>query len=174
MILDAGNVLLRPYEDRDREALLSILSQPDLMQLVLNERALSRVEAEAFIDEYFQLSDRLGSATVSLKSTDEAIGFSGFRACRYLSEEDVEFGWVLAREHHGRGYATALGEQLIVHALESWRLQRVLAACNPLNQASERILRDKLRMRLEGEVEPQPGFCRRVYSAAPGWHRPEG
>jgi RimJ/RimL family protein N-acetyltransferase len=173
LALDAGDVVLRPYEDRDRGALISILSQSDLMQLVLDECAFSRAEAETFIDDHFQLSDRLGYETVSLKSTDEAIGFSGFRACRYLSEQDVEFGWVLAHEHHGRGYATALGERLIMYALESWRLPRVLAACHPLNRASERILRDKLHMRFERQVEPRPGFHRRVYSAAPGWRRDE-
>ena len=168
MVLDAGDVVLRPYEDRDREPIVAILSQADVMQLVLDERVLSRVEAETFIDDHFQPGDGLGYETVSLKSTDEAIGFSGFRACRYLDESDVEFGWVLAREHHGRGYATALGKRLIAHALDCWRVSRVLAACNPLNHASERILRDKLQMRFERQVEPRPGFRRRVYSAAPG------
>jgi hypothetical protein len=34
-----------------------------------------------------------------------------------------------------------------------------------LNHASEHILRDKLHMRFECQVEPKPGFHRRVYSA---------
>ncbi len=114
MILDAGGVVLRPYEDRDRKSLLSILGDPDLMKFVLDERALARDEAQTFIDGHFVIQDRLGFETVSLKSTGEAIGFSGFRECRYLGEEDIEFGWVLGNEHHGRGYATALGERLIV------------------------------------------------------------
>ena len=169
MILDAGNVLLLPYEHRDRNALVAILGEPALMRLVLEERPLAKAEAETFIDRDFRASGHLGYGAVALKSTGEAIGFSGFRACHYLNEDDVEFGWVLAKEHHGRGYATALGEALIRQALESRRLPRVLAACNPLNHASERILRDKLQMRFERQVEPRSGFCRRVYSAAPGW-----
>jgi RimJ/RimL family protein N-acetyltransferase len=159
--------LLRPYESRDREALVTILGDPALMRLVLEERPLARGEAEAFIDRDFRVSGRLGYGTVALKSNDQAIGFSGFRTCHYLDEDDVEFGWVLAKDHHGRGYATALGEALIRQALESWGLPRVLAACNPLNHASERILRDKLRMRFEQQIEPRAGFSRRVYSAAP-------
>jgi RimJ/RimL family protein N-acetyltransferase len=136
---------------------------------VLEERPLGRAEAEAFLDRDFRVSGRLGYETVALKSNDEAIGFSGFRACHYLNEDDVEFGWVLAKDHHGRGYATALGDALIRQALKSWQLPRVLAACSPLNHASERILRDKLHMRFEQQVEPRAGFSRRVYSAAPGW-----
>jgi ribosomal-protein-alanine N-acetyltransferase len=167
VILDAGEVLLRPYEQRDREALVAILGDPALMRLVLEERPMARAEAEAFIDRDFRMSGHLGYGAVALKSNDEAIGFTGFRACQYLNEDDVEFGWVLAKDHHGRGYATALGKVLIRHALQSWRLPRVLAACSPLNHASERILRDKLQMRFEQLVEPRAGFCRRVYSAAP-------
>jgi RimJ/RimL family protein N-acetyltransferase len=170
MILDAGDVLLRPYENRDRDGLITILGEAELMQLVLDERPLSNAQAGAFIDSHFHGTGHLGYRTVALKSNDDAIGFSGFRTCRYLGEDDVEFGWVLSKKYHGRGYATALGEQLIRHALESWRLPRILAACNPQNHASERILRDKLQMRFERQVEPRAGFCRRVYSAAPGWH----
>jgi RimJ/RimL family protein N-acetyltransferase len=171
MVIDAGDVVLRPYERGDRGPLVALLGQPDLMRLVLEERAFSRTEAEAFVDEHFRTDARLRYGTVSLKSTDEAIGFSGFRACGYLDADDVEFGWVLAPEHHGRGFATALGQALIVHALESWRLPRILAACHPRNGASERVLRDKLHMRFERDVEPKPGFRRRVYSAARGWSR---
>jgi RimJ/RimL family protein N-acetyltransferase len=154
-----------PYKNRDRGPLVAILGEPELMRLVLEERPLNTVDAETFIARHFGPNDQIGYGTVCLKSTDEAIGFSGFRACRYLDEQDVEFGWVLARAHHGRGYATVLGQRLIHHALESLRLTRVLAACNPINHASEHILRDKLNMRFERQVEPRPGFCRRVYSA---------
>jgi RimJ/RimL family protein N-acetyltransferase len=170
--LDAGDVILRPYRNRDRGPLVAILGDPELMRLVLNERPFNAVDAEIFIARHFGPNDQLGYQTVCLKSTDEVIGFSGFRTCRYLNSQDVEFGWVLARAHHGRGYATALGQRLISHALGPREMTRVLAACHPMNSASEHILRDKLRMRFVREVEPRPGFRRRVYSAERGW-RPE-
>jgi ribosomal-protein-alanine N-acetyltransferase len=163
--LDAGEVILRPYKNRDRGPLVAILGESDLMRLVLDERPLNTVDADVFIARHFGPNDQIGYGTVCLKSTDETIGFSGFRACQYLGEQDVEFGWVLARAHHGRGYATALGQRLIARAFESLRLKRVLAACNPMNHASEHILRDKLYMRFERQVELRPGFLRRVYSA---------
>ena len=167
--LEAGDIVLRPYKNRDRSALVAILGESELMRLVLDERPLNTAEAEAFIARHFGPNDQFGYGTICLKSTDEAIGFSGLRACRYLDEEDAEFGWVLGQAHHGRGYATALGRQLIAHALESLQLTRVLAACNPMNRASEHILRDKLHMRFGRQVEPRPGFLRRVYSAQQGW-----
>ena len=72
---------------------------------------------------------------------------------------------MISPPHHGRGYATAIGEALIVFGLNTLGLNRILAACNPANVASEHILREKLGMRFEREVEPRPGFRRRVYSS---------
>ena len=95
MVLDAGEIVLRPYEDRDRTSLLAILGRADLLNLALRERPFGVREAEIFIRDNFQVTERLHYGTVSLKS-GEAIGFSGFRACAYLNENDVEFGWVLA------------------------------------------------------------------------------
>ena len=167
MRLDAHHIVMRPYEERDRSALIHILGDADVMNLALEERALSVDEAGRYVDEHFGSRDRLGFHTVALKATDEAIGLSGFRACRYLEADDVELGWVLGRDHHGRGYATALGRALIAYALKSWRLPRVLGACHPLNHASAHVLRDKLGMRFERAVEPRPGFHRLVFSARP-------
>jgi len=164
-ILDCGDVILRPYEERDHEAIVTILGDGDVMQRALDERPLLPDDADRFILDHFRLRDRLELGTVALKSTGLAIGFSGYRACGYLGEEDIEFGWVLGKAHHGRGYATRLGQRLIARALGAWTYARVLAACHPLNVASEHVLRDKLQMEFEGEVEPRPGFRRRVYSA---------
>ena len=165
VFLDCSDVVLRPFEERDRAAVAAILGDAGLMRLALDERPLPRTEADAFILDHFTLHDRLGLGTVALKSSGDAIGFSGFRACFYLEAQDIEFGWVLATAYHGRGIATRLGEAFIARALGDWKCARVLAACNPLNSASEHVLRDKLHMTFEREVEPRPGFKRRVYSA---------
>jgi hypothetical protein len=66
--LEAGDVLLRPYKDSDRAAFVAILGEPELMQLALNERPFTAIEAEGFIAEYFRSGDRLGYGTVCLKS----------------------------------------------------------------------------------------------------------
>jgi RimJ/RimL family protein N-acetyltransferase len=169
VILDAGDVVLRPYEAMDREPLLSILGDPEVMKLVLDERPLAREEAEQFVRDHFVDNLRLGFGTLSLKATGEAIGFACYRQCRHLDENDVEFGWVIAKRHHGHGYATAVGEQLIVYALESLRLARILVACNPSNATSEHILREKFKMEFEREVETRPNYRRRVYAASADW-----
>lgn len=70
----------------------------------------------------------------------------------------VEFDWVIAKGHQVSGYVTAKGGILIRQALEPLKLQRILAAYNPPKIASEHILRDKLRNRLEHEVTVRPNY----------------
>jgi RimJ/RimL family protein N-acetyltransferase len=167
MLLDAGSIVLRPVKESDREPLTAVLMDADVMRFALDERALTHSEAETLVRTTFAVGDEvLGMHSVSADSTSEPIGFGGYRRCTLLGGDDVEFGWVIAKRHQGLGYATALGRALIRYALDTWKLNRILAACNPANAPSEHILRDKLKMRFEGEVEPRPNFRRRVYSAA--------
>lgn len=167
IVLTAGHVVLRPMRDEDVEPLVGILEDPEVMKWALYDRPLSRTEALRFISEAFVSDvDMLGMHVVSEAQETRAIGFSGFRKCALLGSEDVEFGWVLAEQFHGRGFATAIGQALIGCGLTRLGLRRVLAACHPSNVVSEHILRDKLKMTFVADVEPQPSRPRRVYCAA--------
>ena len=158
-LLTAGRVVLRPRRDEDVEPLIGILADSEVMKWAVYDRQLSRTEALAFISRAFAPRiEMLGMHVISEAPTTRAVGFSGFRKCALLGGEDVEFGWVLAGEFHGRGFATVLGQALIECGLNRSGLRRVLAACHPSNAASEHVLRDKLKMEFVAEVEPQPGF----------------
>ncbi len=167
MLIESELVALRPYKDSDNLALTAILTDPSVMALAVEDRAFSPKEADTFLRAHFNQAGTIGFGSVCLKTTDEPLGFAGYRTCSYLGLEDVEFGWVIGRAHHGRGYATALGRALIAHALSSagFNLPRVLAACHPANAPSEHILRDKLNMTFRHEVEVGQSRRRRVYVA---------
>jgi RimJ/RimL family protein N-acetyltransferase len=166
MMLDVGPILLRPMRAEDHDALVALLTNPVVMHRALEDRAYRLDEAESLLVRVFARSDdTLGMHVVSRDLRSEAIGFSGYRTCALLGTDDVEFGWVIATAYQGSGYATALGQALIRHALTTLRLPRVLAACHPENAASEHILRDKLRMQFEREVKASSNPPRRVYAA---------
>ena len=163
MELPVGPLLLRSARPDDYSALRALLTDPRLMAYALNDRAFAPDEAEEFLRSGFAgMDDIYGMHVVSEASTDRVIGFSGYRRCQLLGVDDVEFGWVLHAAHHGRGYATTLGEALIVHGQERLSLKRVLAACHPANLTSEHVLRDKLHMRFAREVTVTER-SRRVY-----------
>jgi RimJ/RimL family protein N-acetyltransferase len=135
------------------------------MRWILEDRALTSKEATALIDTRFiPRDDVFGLHVIARSPVDEAIGLGSYRSCTLLDAPDVEFGWAITEPHRGRGYATALGGALIRHAFDTWHLDRIIAGCHPHNAPSEHILRDKLGMRFEREVEPRPQFRRRVYS----------
>ena len=63
MRLDAGLVVMRPYEEHDRSSLVTILQDPVVMKLALEERALSVDDAGRYVDQHFEWRDRLGFHT---------------------------------------------------------------------------------------------------------------
>jgi len=59
----------------------------------------------------------------------------------------AELGWVLHKDHWGKGYATEAALSLITHAREHWGLNHIFACCDSENAASARVM-EKLGMRL--------------------------
>jgi RimJ/RimL family protein N-acetyltransferase len=72
----------------------------------------------------------------------------------------AEIGWVLAREHHGRGFATEAVRALIDLAFDHYPLHRVVAHLDPGNTASARLC-ERMGMRHEAHL-------RREYPTADG------
>jgi ribosomal-protein-alanine N-acetyltransferase len=164
MTLEIPPFRLRPLRVHDHEALAAILTDGEVMAMALDDRAYSEAEARSLLQTHFARGDQvLGMHVIALQAPDVAIGFGGYRGCRLLGADDVEFGWVIAPTYQGRGCATALGRALIEHALRQRKLRRILAACHPANARSEHILRDKLQMQFVREVETRPETRRRVY-----------
>jgi [ribosomal protein S5]-alanine N-acetyltransferase len=171
-------VVLRPYHAKtDREAIMAILRDPVVMERALIDRALTQREAAKFIRKHFTTADAAqpGLETMCFKATGEVIGLAGYRPCPYLHnhETDLEFGFVIAQRFSGKGYASAIGEKLILYALDQLNPIRILAACHPENGGSEKVLLYKLRMRFVAdrsvEVEPGRRVPRHVYVAERGW-----
>ena len=78
-------VVLRPFKEADREPLIAILMDADVMKCALDERAFSRAEAETFISSNFAADgDVLGMHSVSLTATTEAMGLLAIVGVRYL------------------------------------------------------------------------------------------
>jgi RimJ/RimL family protein N-acetyltransferase len=152
VVIYAGDVLLRPYQASDEGCIVRVLMDPEVMRQALAEKALSRSEAESFITKNFGPSTEPCMETVCLRTTGEPIGFAGYRPCPYLGQNDLEFGFVLAKGHWKNGYASALGEKLILHAQHCLDLTRVLAACHPENDGSKAVLSRKLKMKFVDEV----------------------
>jgi ribosomal-protein-alanine N-acetyltransferase len=151
--LETERLLLRPVTESDLPRLLDILADSEVMKLALYERPLSAAEAQQFIDDEFarHADDLAKLAVLCLRSEETVIGFAGLLPCKYLPGE-LEFGFVLAHDAQGKGYATEIGSHLIEVGFQSLNRERLYALCDPRNAASRDVLGRKLRMRFVNEI----------------------
>ena len=102
---------------------------------------------------------------ITVRQEDRAIGNI---ACR-VQEDAVDFGYVLARDQWGQGYATEAAKAVVAWAASLDEVRRITATCDVENAASVRVL-EKLGMKWEGvlkdwAVRPnlQPGVARDAF-----------
>jgi len=161
--LQTARLLLRPVDDADLPWLVSILGDGEVMRLALYERALTSDEAEHFINaDFTRTADDVTHLGVLCGNEDGAIvGFAGLLPCRYFPG-DLEIGFVLGREHQGRGYATEIGRKLLEVGFEALHRPRLLGLCDPENAGSRNVL-GKLGMREIDEITTPDRGRRVVY-----------
>jgi RimJ/RimL family protein N-acetyltransferase len=68
--------------------------------------------------------------------------------------DGIELLYALDRPAWGRGYATEAARAVLAYASETLRLPRVVAAVNPANAASQRVL-DRLGMHRTGAIRTE-------------------
>jgi RimJ/RimL family protein N-acetyltransferase len=140
-----------------------IFSVPEVMEWVFAGTTLSLVESESFIRANFNFKAApIGLCALADKASGEVIGFAGLNPCRILSEDDLEIGFVLAREAWGRGLATEIGRAQLAFGFGRLGRSRLLALASAENAASIRTL-EKLGTRYHSDVMPSGRSLRRVY-----------
>ncbi|HEX5042114.1 MAG TPA: GNAT family N-acetyltransferase [Candidatus Polarisedimenticolaceae bacterium] len=162
---------LRRPRGSDVEAVFAYASDPQVVRFMDFPRHRTKETAEAWLAGCQQAwtSGEEFTWLITLPPGDEAIGAL---ACR-LRGEDLDFGYILAREHWGRGYATEAARALVQWAWSAPGIRRVWATCDAENAASVRVL-EKLGLRRDGLLpgglvrpelgaEPRPAL---VYAAS--------
>ncbi len=97
--------------------------------------------------------------SVILKASGKYIGYCGFQYCKILKGTEILFGY--SSQYWGNGYAFEAAGALLSYGMETLGYDRVVAAVNPRNPASEKILM-KLGMTFAGPVEwPDQGSVNR-------------
>lgn len=127
------NIIIRRMKSSDADALYRLLSDPEVMRYL--EPLYDRAQTEAFLH-------RAGLSEPPLVYAAEENGrFIGYVIYHPYDEESIEIGWVLFPAYWGRGYASALTDQLICRAREEHK--GVVIECVPAQEATARIARKK-------------------------------
>lgn len=72
------------------------------------------------------------------------------------SLDEALLGFLVKRDYRGRGYATEAARAVVDYGFEQLGLARILAGCDPENEASRRVL-EKIGMRTVGLRRGFPG-----------------
>lgn len=148
-ILETERLALRAWEREDVEPLLALAGDAETMRYIGNGKPWSVERASEWLgwmtDCYRERG--FGRWAVVEKDGGRLIGSCGF----YPVLGRVDFGYMLARDCWGRGYATEIGRAAIRHGFESLGFEEVVARTAPANQASRRVL-EKLGFEFRGIV----------------------
>lgn len=150
-VLRGSRVLLRGYELEDAPAIFDYSSDPETTRYVFWPRHSSLQGAHRFLNAVVAAnyaSEQLGYAICLADRPEQAIGGCGALPSS-SGHNAMELGYVLNREHWGRGLVPEACQLLLAHAFASTDVVRVAAPILAENARSRRVA-DKLGMQLDG------------------------
>ena len=144
--IQTERLLLREFYPEDEAAIHSYASAPEVTRFT-DWGPNDAQQTRAFLDLCLGLQGKWPRQSVSLgielKAAGKLIGGIGIEAATGV------VGYVLHREHWGRGYATEASRAILRFGFETLELHRIVARCDVLNAESYRVM-EKLGMRREG------------------------
>ena len=143
-----ASVTLRPFEERDGEAMLDLLLDPQVKETYMIPDFATRQAARPLWERLLKLSREETRFVRAICVGDKAVGVINDVD---ITGDELELGYALLPEHWGRGYATA-ALKIAVADLFAWGFQTVKAAAFEDNIASMRVM-EKAGMVLTGQTE---------------------
>jgi RimJ/RimL family protein N-acetyltransferase len=143
--IESARLRFRSYRPEDADALHASLADPAFMHW-WSRPPLESIEAtRAYLGKPMDPAWRAWFYT--LKDDDTALGWVAAGEKRQGGV--TEIGYVLAREHHGHGYAREAVGAVIEHLFAVENKRRVFADTDPENLRSRKLL-ESLGFQLEG------------------------
>ena len=137
--IETARLRLRPFAASDFEDFARMSADPEVMRYLGDGRPVGRINAwfemAAFVGHWHLLG--FGEWVAEEKATGAFVGRIGLQ--RPEDWPATEVGWVLSREHWGKGYATEGGRAALDYGFNQLRLRRVISMIHPENAASTRV-----------------------------------
>src|SRR5258706_6764402 len=91
------------------------------------------------------------------KATDKFIGRCGLTPMDIEGHEEIEVGYMLAREYCGQGLATEAAKAILQYGFDELKLSRLICVINPGNEASSKVaLKIGMTLEIDGDVNGEP------------------
>jgi RimJ/RimL family protein N-acetyltransferase len=149
--LDTERLRIRAYTPTDLEDLLEMFGREDVSRY-LNWEPMDRERVAGLLERRLQQAsmEKAGEGLGLVLEERSSGRFVGEVILRWLSEESRqgEIGWSLHPDAQGKGYATEAARELLRLGFEDLGLHRIIAECDPRNDASIRVM-ERVGMRRE-------------------------
>lgn len=158
IVLETGRLILRDFEPEDFKAFFATTQGAEYQQFYpekVTTRDFWRTIFERIL-EAAKAEDRLAYQLAVCLPSGELIGTCGVRI-EDRENQQASFGYAIARQYWGNGYAFEAAHRLIDFGFSSLPVHRIYAETISENK-SARHLAERLGMRLEGEFLHQRFF----------------
>lgn len=138
--MNSPPVQLRAWRDDDLPALVTLNSDPEVMQYF--PALISAEESRAMLERLRRGIEERGWGLWAVDVGGECAGFTGLAQPRFEAAFTpcVEIGWRLRREFWGRGIAFAAAQQAERYAWEQLRLAELVSFTTTANARSRRLM----------------------------------
>ncbi|MHC5233616.1 GNAT family N-acetyltransferase [Brucella sp. LJL56] len=143
IILETPRLIIRNWEDRDRDLFHVINSDEEVMRFFPFRR--DRSQSDELFDSVQKMISETGLGFYALEEKESGlcIGFAGLSRTNlepHLPDGTVEIGWRLATPFWGKGYVTEAGKALIEYAFGTLGLSEVVSFAVHNNERSTAVM----------------------------------
>ncbi|MBR7651308.1 GNAT family N-acetyltransferase [Brucella oryzae] len=143
IILETPRLIIRNWEDRDRDLFHVINADEEVMRFFPFRR--DRSQSDELFDRLQKMISETGLGFYALEEKDSGrcIGFAGLARtdlAPHFPDGTVEIGWRLAIPFWGKGYVTEAGKALIEYAFGTLGLTEVVSFAVHNNERSTAVM----------------------------------
>lgn len=139
IISETPRLIIRNWIAEDLDAYAKILGDSEVMRFIGTGEPRPPSEAIIAIEKYNSQIEKQGWArfALELKETNALIGFCGFD----FYNGELDFGWRLARQYWGKGYATEAAKEVFRLGKEVYQFPRIVCISFEQNTASINVIK---------------------------------
>jgi ribosomal-protein-alanine N-acetyltransferase len=138
MNLISNRLIFKHYSKIDFDDFKAILMNDEIMKNISGKGNSKKVTKEKFKNVLKTNSENknLGFFNITLKETKHLVGFAKL----VHLDDAIEIGYALLKMQWGKGFASEITKNLIIHAKKHYPEKKIIAIVNSGNNASKNVL----------------------------------
>lgn len=131
---------MRKWTLRDEDALFEILRDAEVARYIADGKPFSREKVREFLvwAKNYERENGFCRWKIVEKSSGEIAGSCGF--ARPHETTEIELGYLFARKHWGKGYATEIAGAVTAYGFKKLGFREIIAITDAENTASQKVL----------------------------------